>query len=126
MKAGSFSLLLEIVGARVDALVEVVEQFGDRLDALVMLAGRGVKFLSLLEPAGLHGIRETPGLLDEIVHFLDRRRPCIRQAGRPDRAGSAARSPPRLRRYTVSTPLGLFRSPQVIWYWPGPSVAVSA
>ncbi len=60
-EARVLGLLLVVVLAAVHRAVEVVEQLGDGLDALVMLVGRGVERLGLVELAGLDGVREGPG-----------------------------------------------------------------
>ena len=60
-------LLLKIVLAQIHRAVEIVEQFRDRLNSLIVLMGRRVDFLSLGQLAGLDGVRQLPCLVDQDV-----------------------------------------------------------
>ena len=70
MKADEFRvvrLLLEIVLAQIHRAVEIVEQFRDRLDPLIVLMGRRVDLLGFRQLAGLDGVRQLPCLVDQDV-----------------------------------------------------------
>ena len=73
MEAGEFRvvrLLLEIVLARIHRAVEIVEQFRDRLDPLIVLMGGRVDLLRLRELAGLDGVGQFPRLGDQHVDLF--------------------------------------------------------
>ncbi len=63
--------LLVVVFTGVDAAVQIGEQLGDRLDALIVLAGRRVQLARLLHVAGLHRVGEQLGLFHQPVDFFD-------------------------------------------------------
>ncbi len=62
--------LLVVVFAGVDAAVQIGEQLGDRLDALIVLAGRRVQLARLLHVTGLHRVGEQLGLFHQPIDFF--------------------------------------------------------
>ena len=74
MESGEARILLRllvVVGARVDGAVEVAEQLGQRLDALIGDAARPVERLGLGEVARLDRIGEGGRVLEEHADLVD-------------------------------------------------------
>lgn len=61
---------LVVVNTRVDRSVEVAEQLGDRLDGLIVHAGRCVELLRSGQVAFVDGIGERLGLGDQFADFF--------------------------------------------------------
>ena len=94
--------LLMVVGARIHGAVEIAEQLGDRLDRLVVGAGRREQRLGLVDVAGLDRGRERLRLRDQLGRASARRRACIRRsAGPAPSAGPRRAVRPVPRRATV-------------------------